>query len=214
MDFVIIDENPDDDDDVIIRDEPEIAKPDEEEYPFTIIAVTIGDNGNVEQTEGPVLNVNPQTQTTNHEKNYEQVDDSSETDNSEDWNDDSESESFKDITTDVKQASDSINSCPYCDKTFERKYNLENHRAGVVGAPHGNPQRRKTVLLRDLQQEVHDAIHLRSPYENPHRRATLQLQHLLQNLQTSQQSGLPHQNAQRGKTLQLSDMLQKVHEKR
>uniref|UniRef100_A0A3B4A6Y7 C2H2-type domain-containing protein n=1 Tax=Periophthalmus magnuspinnatus TaxID=409849 RepID=A0A3B4A6Y7_9GOBI len=72
----------------------------------------------------------PQTHFTNHEQKQE---DSSETDNSEDWNDNSESsDSPKDsipITPDVKREKDvkGPHVCPYCKKEFGRKYNLDNH---------------------------------------------------------------------------------------
>uniref|UniRef100_A0AAV2MM01 Uncharacterized protein n=1 Tax=Knipowitschia caucasica TaxID=637954 RepID=A0AAV2MM01_KNICA len=95
MDFIIIDENPEDD--VLIRDEPvfnkpeEFAKPEEEDYPYTIIAVTIGDNGNVEETDDSAFSLETQRLAPNHEQESTQENDSSETDNSEDWNDFSES---------------------------------------------------------------------------------------------------------------------------
>ncbi|KAJ0002530.1 hypothetical protein NQD34_007679 [Periophthalmus magnuspinnatus] len=131
MDYVIIDENAEND--LVIKDEPgprTAIKKEEEDYPFTIVAVKIGDHSKVEETEEPVSSLAPQTHFTNHEQKQE---DSSETDNSEDWNDNSESsDSPKDsipITPDVKREKDvkGPHVCPYCKKEFGRKYNLDNH---------------------------------------------------------------------------------------
>ncbi|KAJ0050241.1 hypothetical protein NL108_014316 [Boleophthalmus pectinirostris] len=131
MDFVIIDENAEGD--FVIKDEGGFIKPEEEDYPFTIVAVKIGDDGKVEETDEPVFSLDPQTHFTNHEQDRKQEEDSSETDNSEDWNDDSESaESPTDsipITPDVKRKKyvKGPHVCPYCEKKFDRKYNLDNH---------------------------------------------------------------------------------------
>ncbi|XP_072296105.1 interferon regulatory factor 9-like [Eucyclogobius newberryi] len=77
----------DEPDDIPMEEEAGFIKPEEEDFPCTIVTVRIGENGKVEETDVPVFSLDPQI----HFKSYGQKLNSLETDCSGDWNDDSKS---------------------------------------------------------------------------------------------------------------------------